>query len=169
MGQEIERRFLVNADAWRQGAQGQVLKQGYVSVEPARTVRVRIAGDQAWLTLKGQQTALTRLEFEYPIPVADAEQMLASPMCPMVIEKVRYRIPAGQGLVWEVDEFDGANAGLVLAEIELPDEQTRFDCPPWLGAEVSYDSRYTNAYLSQNSFGGWSEAQRNLVLEDMKS
>lgn len=168
MGQEIERRFRVRDASWREGAVGRVLKQGYVSVEPARTVRVRIAGDEAWLTLKGQQTALTRLEFEYPIPVADAEQMLASAMCPMVIEKVRYRIPAGDGLFWEVDEFDGANAGLVLAEIEMPDEQTAFHCPEWLGAEVSFDSRYTNAFLSQHSYGSWSEEQRNLVLEDMK-
>lgn len=167
MGKEIERRFLIDGDAWRQQAAGQYYKQGYLSVDPARTARVRIVGEQAWLTLKGQQTALTRLEFEYAIPLADAEAMLASAMCPLQVEKKRYRLPAGDGLVWEIDEFFGDNGSLLLAEIELPSEDTPFQRPDWLGAEVSFDSRYTNSYLSQYGYAQWSAAERAVINKDM--
>ena len=155
MGLEIERRFKVNGDAWRDLAQGLVYRQGYMSVEPDRTVRVRIVGDEAWLTLKGQISHAKRHEFEYPIPKADAETMMAA-MCPMAVEKTRRRIEYG-GFVWEVDEFFGTNAGLVLAEIDLPSENTAFEKPDWVGEEVTEDGRYTNAYLSAHPYTTWAQ------------
>jgi len=112
-----------------------------------------VVGDQAWLTLKGQISDISRHEFEYTIPVAEAQTIMDA-MCPMVVDKLRYRIEMG-GFVWEVDEFFGENAGLVLAEIELPSEDTPFDKPAWLGEEVTFDGRFTNAYLSTTPFSRW--------------
>lgn len=154
MATEIERRFLLKSEGWRGLAEGQWLKQGYLSVDKARTVRVRIQGDQAWLTLKGHISDVSRHEFEYPIPLADAQTIL-SEMCPMLVEKKRHRIPLG-GLVWEVDEFFGQNVGLVVAEVELRDEAQAYERPDWLGEEVTHDPRYTNAHLSKNPWPSWS-------------
>ncbi|WP_374358418.1 CYTH domain-containing protein, partial [Chitinimonas sp.] len=148
MAKEIERRFQLQNDSWRGLAEGEWLKQGYLSVEPERTVRVRVKGEHAWLTLKSNISAVSRHEFEYAIPLADAETMLAT-MCPMLVEKKRYRIPIGPH-VFEVDEFFGQNAGLVLAEVELSDEAEEYIRPAWLGSEVTEDPRYTNAYLSKH-------------------
>ncbi len=153
MGLEIERRFRVKGDAWRQLAEGVRYRQGYLSVEAERTVRVRVVGETAWLTIKGMITHATRHEFEYVIPLADAQTMLDT-LCPMVVDKLRYRIN-WQGHVWEVDEFFAENAGLVLAEIELPAEDTTFDSPDWIGEEVTEDSRFTNAYLSKKPYTRW--------------
>ncbi|MCS3803271.1 CYTH domain-containing protein [Chromobacterium alkanivorans] len=153
MAVEIERRFIVVGDAWRGLAPGVQYRQGYLSVEKERTVRVRVVGDQAWLTLKSNISNVSRHEFEYPVPLADAQTIMAA-MCPMVVDKLRHRIEHG-GFIWEVDEFFGDNAGLVLAEIELPDENTRFDKPAWIGEEVTEDGRYTNAYLSKNPYSRW--------------
>lgn len=153
MAVEIERRFVIVGDAWRGLAPGVQYRQGYLSVEKERTVRVRVVGDQAWLTLKSNISNVSRHEFEYPVPLADAQTIMAA-MCPMVVDKLRHRIEHG-GFVWEVDEFFGDNAGLVLAEIELPDESTRFDKPAWIGEEVTEDGRYTNAYLSKNPYSRW--------------
>ncbi|WP_293760842.1 CYTH domain-containing protein [uncultured Aquitalea sp.] len=153
MGLEIERRFRVNGDAWRGLAEGVAYRQGYLSVEKERTVRVRVVGQQAWLTLKGNISDISRHEFEYAIPLADAQTIMAA-MCPMVVDKLRHRIEYA-GFIWEVDEFFGDNAGLVLAEIELPDENTAFDKPAWVGEEVTMDGRFTNAYLSKNPFTRW--------------
>lgn len=153
MALEIERRYLVKNAGWHGRARGVSYRQGYLSVDPSRTVRVRIVGRKAWLTIKSQISHAVRHEFEYPIPKADAETMLES-MCPMVVEKYRHRIEYG-GFVWEVDEFFGQNAGLVLAEIELPSADTTFDLPDWVGDEVTQDSRYTNAYLSTYPYTRW--------------
>jgi CYTH domain-containing protein len=154
MGLEIERRFKVRGEAWRGLAEGLTYRQGYMSVDPRHTVRVRIVGDQAWLTLKGMISHTSRHEFEYAIPKSDAQTMMDQ-MCPMVVEKQRYRIEYG-GFIWEVDEFFGINAGLVLAEIELPSEDTPFAKPDWVGEEVTEDGRYTNAYLSEHPYTRWS-------------
>ncbi|MEJ8676398.1 CYTH domain-containing protein [Chromobacterium amazonense] len=153
MALEIERRFRVNGDSWRGLAPGVQYRQGYLSVEKERTVRVRVVGQQAWLTLKGNISDVTRHEFEYAIPLADAQTIMGA-MCPMVVDKLRHRIEHG-GFVWEVDEFFGDNAGLVLAEIELPSEDTAFGKPAWLGEEVTHDGRFTNAYLSKHPFSRW--------------
>jgi CYTH domain-containing protein len=152
VGIEIERKFLVTGDAWRTGS-GTRICQGYLNRDLQRTVRVRIAGDQAYLTVKGATQGNTRAEFEYAIPVEDAEQMLALCDGP-IIEKIRHTIAQGEH-VWEVDEFLGQNAGLVVAEIELASEAETFFKPPWVGREVSDDTRYFNSQLATNPYCNW--------------
>lgn len=154
MGIEIERKFLVTSEAWRQQA-GEVthFSQGYLCRDPARTVRVRIAGPQAFLTIKGKTTGASRAEFEYPLPVEDARQLLALSDGP-VVEKLRH-LCVVDGMTWEVDEFLGANAGLVVAEIELVAESQVFTRPAWLGEEVTGDGRYVNANLAVHPFKDW--------------
>ena len=153
MATEIERKFLVRGDDWRDGTAGTALIQGYLARDPDRAVRIRIAGDHAWLNIKGATTGISRLEFEYGIPLEDAHQLLALCIDPP-IEKTRH-IVHHQGHRWEIDEFHGANAGLCLAEIELTEECASFPLPPWAGAEVSSDPRYYNASLSRNPFTCW--------------
>lgn len=154
MGIEIERKFLVAGEGWRRMATTRTcFSQGYLSRDPARTVRVRIAGDAAFLTIKGATRGATRAEFEYGIPPADARQLLAMSDGP-VIEKIRHLCPHA-GMTWEVDEFLGANAGLVVAEIELQSEDQAFDRPSWLGEEVTGDARYVNANLAVRPFTSW--------------
>jgi CYTH domain-containing protein len=152
MGVEIERKFLVRSEAWRQGA-GERMVQGYLNRDKARTVRVRLAGTQAFLTVKGASVGATRAEFEYPIAAADAQALLALCDGPL-IDKTRYRIAVGD-LVWEVDEFCGDNAGLVVAEVELPSEDAVFSKPEWVGQEVTHDARYFNSNLSSHPFTRW--------------
>lgn len=153
MGLEIERKFLPRDDGWRAGPPGERLVQGYLSRDPARTVRVRIAGERAFLTIKGPTLGASRAEFEYPVPPADAQAMLALCDGP-VIDKIRHLREHG-GLLWEVDEFLGDNRGLVVAEVELASEDQRFEPPPWLGSEVTGDVRYYNAHLSVHPFTRW--------------
>ncbi|MBA4218774.1 MAG: CYTH domain-containing protein [Proteobacteria bacterium] len=154
MGIEIERKFLVASDDWRAGVSRSTrFSQGYLSRDPARTVRVRLAGEQAFLTIKGATLGAARAEFEYAVPVADARALLAICDGP-VVEKVRSLCPY-EGMTWEVDEFLGANAGLVLAEIELDAEDQPFVRPPWLGAEVTGDARFVNANLAVRPFTSW--------------
>jgi adenylate cyclase len=155
MAVEIERKFLLADDSWRDGARGILYRQGYLSLDPARTVRVRIAGDQGILTIKGASTGAARAEFEYPIPLVDARLLLDVLCHQPQIEKVRYRVDHA-GLTWEIDEFLGANAGLVLAEVELGHPDQPVELPPWVGREVTGDRRYYNAWLSQHPFTGWS-------------
>ena len=156
MGREIERKFLVAGDGWRATGPGCRLRQGYLCIELERSVRVRVAREAAWLTIKGRGSGVTRLEFEYPIPPADAERLLAELCLQPIIDKTRYEVRHGEHL-WEVDEFHGANAGLVVAEIELQDEAEHFPRPDWLGEEVSSDPRYLNANLVHAPFCGWPE------------
>ena len=155
MGIEIERKFLVTGEGWRQPASAQTrFSQGYLSRDPARTVRVRRAGERAFLTIKGATTGASRAEFEYEIPLADAQALLA--MCEEpAIEKIRH-LYEHEGSTWEVDEFLGANAGLVVAEIELQSEDQAFARPAWLGEEVTGDGRYVNANLAARPFKTWS-------------
>ncbi|XHS76990.1 CYTH domain-containing protein [Burkholderiaceae bacterium UC74_6] len=153
MGVEIERKFLVTGEDWKRSSTPQFLSQGYLNRDKQRTVRVRIAGDEAWLTIKGQSQGATRAEFEYAVPLADAQQLLAMCDGPRV-EKNRWRVPHG-GLVWEVDEFLGENAGLVVAEVELTSEDQRFDKPTWAGAEVTDDPRYFNSSLAGKPYSSW--------------
>lgn len=154
MGVEIERKFLVRDERWRTLGTGVSMRQGYLSSHPDRVVRVRIEGDAAMLTIKGRSVGASRGEWEYPIPLADAERFLASLCEQPLIEKTRYRI-RHEGMVWEVDEFLGANAGLVVAEIELEAEDQPFSRPDWLGAEVTDDARYFNANLISHPFSEW--------------
>jgi adenylate cyclase len=147
MGIEIERKFLVRSEAWRGAVVKSCrLRQGYLAHGESATVRVRTDGHGAWLTIKTPGTGISRPEFEYRIPVDDAEQLLDA--CgTRVIEKVRHIVPLGHHQ-WEVDVFGGNNSGLVLAEIELSSERENFERPDWLGAEVSDDRRYDNASLA---------------------
>lgn len=154
MGTEIERKFLVNGDAWRQGAEGELLRQGYLSNDPTCTVRVRIVGKRAFLTIKGQGRGLVRPEFEYPIPVTDAESLLGTLCRGPLLEKTRFKVQV-DAHVWEVDEFHGANQGLIVAEIELGAEDEAFTKPAWVGQEVSDDPRYLNARLVSEPFSTW--------------
>lgn len=154
MAKEIERKFLVAGDAWRGLAPGTVYRQGYLSTVKERTVRVRLVGSKGYLTVKGLSVGPVRSEFEYEIPAADADEMLGSLCKKPIIEKTRYRIPFG-GLTWEVDEFAGVNAGLVVAEVELADEAQPIATPDWIAAEVTGDPRYFNANLIANPYSAW--------------
>jgi len=155
VGVEIERKFLVAHDGWRGAASsGERYRQGYVAVGPPAAVRVRIMGDRAVLNLKKATTDITRDEFEYAIPIEDAEAILERLCSGRVIEKTRYKVPHA-GLTWEVDVFEARNAGLVVAEIELESETHEFERPPWLGQEVSGDVRYFNSSLSVTPYTEW--------------
>ena len=154
MGVEIERKFLLQGEAWRGLGQRVLLRQGYLSSARARVVRVRIEGEQAMLTIKGANVGVARGEWEYPIPLADAVELLDGLCEQPLIEKVRHRIEHA-GMVWEIDEFLGANAGLIVAEIELASEDQPFEKPEWIGAEVSGDARYYNANLIRHPFSQW--------------
>ncbi len=154
MGIEIERKFLVRDDAWRAGVTGvRHLRQGYLAIDGGNAARVRTDGTRAWITVKGRRQGISRAEFEYEVPLADAEGLLI--LCgERLVEKRRHLVPH-EGHTWEVDEFFGANAGLIMAEIELATAQERVDLPAWLGSEVSFDPRYTNARLATQPFGRW--------------
>jgi adenylate cyclase len=154
MGTEIERKFLVNGLDWKKNVQGTRYRQGYLTLDPERTVRVRTAGDTGYLTIKGKSNGISRREFEYEIPYDDAAAMLDGLCIHPLIKKNRYRIEY-QGLVWEVDEFLGENSGLVIAEIELDREDQPFSTPAWAGREVSDDPRYFNASLVQKPWNTW--------------
>ena len=156
MGKEIERKFLVVGDAWRGLVPGTRYRQGYLSTVKERTVRVRVAGEKAFLTVKGLSVGATRAEFEYAIPPADAEAMLDALCERPIVEKIRYRIPFA-GLTWEVDEFGGANAGLIVAELELTHEGQAFDRPDWIGREVTGEARYFNANLVARPYSTWKD------------
>jgi adenylate cyclase len=154
MGVEIERKFLVKGDAWRSAGTPLLLRQGYLSSHPERVVRVRIEGGQAMMTIKGRSVGASRGEWEYPIPLPDAEVFLAQLCEQPIIEKYRRRIEF-DAMVWEVDEFLGVNAGLVVAEIELSHEDQVFSRPGWIGAEVTDDARYFNSNLIRHPFSHW--------------
>lgn len=152
MGVEVERKFLVQGIGWVTGT-GVLYRQGYLNRDKTRTVRVRIAGDAAFLTVKGVSVGATRAEFEYAIPLADAEGLLALCDGPL-IEKTRHLVRV-DGTLWEVDAFAGDNAGLVVAEVELTAEDQPFARPDWLGAEVTHDVRYFNSNLATQPYCLW--------------
>lgn len=150
---EIERKFLVKRENFPQSGNKTVLKQGYLSVDPERVVRVRIEGDLAWITVKGKMKGISRPEFEYQIPVEDAENLLLLTVSPP-IEKIRHRIEV-DGMLWEVDEFLALNQGLIVAEIELESETQEFSLPDWVGEEVTSDHKYYNSWLSAHPYTTW--------------
>jgi adenylate cyclase len=154
VAEEIERKFLVSGEAWRETAEGTRYRQGFLSTEPERTVRVRVAGPRGSITVKGKNVGARRAEFEYEIPVADAERMLDTLCQRPLIEKIRYTLPVGPH-TWEIDVFEGSNAGLVVAEIELSSEDEAFEKPEWVGDEVTEDPRYFNSNLVANPYGTW--------------
>jgi len=155
---EIERKFLVTGDAWRQAvARSERFRQGYLATTASSSIRVRVAGARAWIGVKGRSVGMSRPEYEYEIPVAHANEMLAALCDEGRLEKVRHWIPVG-GREWEVDEFLGDNAGLVVAELEIEREDAEFERPAWLGREVTDDVRYYNASLARRPYGSWSRS-----------
>lgn len=152
---EIERKFLVEGDFRKEASLCEEIMQGYLSSVPERSVRVRVKGDKAYLTVKGKsnEEGLTRYEWEKEISVFEAKELLR--LCePGIIDKIRYYVPF-HGHTFEVDEFRGENQGLVMAELELSDESESFDKPEWLGEEVTGDTRYYNASLTKNPYINW--------------
>ena len=158
MPYEIERKFLVRDDGWRASAGGALsIRQGYLTRNGTMSLRIRlIDGVRATLTIKSPVSEIRRLEFEYEIPMTDGAALLGLREG-SAIEKLRHNIP-WQGLVWEIDVFQGENRGLVIAEIELPHEDTIFEKPDWLGREVTSDPRYSNAHLAKMPFRGWPDS-----------
>lgn len=150
---EIERKFLVDTNKWSPLGKGVVIKQGYISDDPVRSVRVRIAGEKSFLTIKGKSTGISRTEFEYEIPLEDAE-FLMTLVLNKTVQKTRYK-EFVQGHNWEIDVFEGQNTGLVVGEIELESESQKFILPKWAGTEVSGDKRYFNLYLSKKPYNTW--------------
>ena len=149
MAKEIERKFLVSGDGWLGTAgKGVDIAQGYLSTDPRATVRVRVAGDAAFSTVKGQNDGAVRNEWEYAIPLADAVEMLR--LCSCTISKTRYRVPASAGLTWEVDVYHGRHHGLVTAEVEIPSPDTEVDIPDWIEMEVTGNPEYYNSVLAQH-------------------
>lgn len=156
MGIEIERKFLVSDVSVVASMAGTVMRQGYLSVDPERTVRVRVSGRRAFVTIKGapSESGASRAEYEYEIPVLEAEELLDRLALRPLIEKTRYRVSVGR-LVWEIDVFTGENDGLVVAEVELPSEATAVALPDWIGEEVTGDARYYNASLVSRPYRDW--------------
>jgi CYTH domain-containing protein len=154
MAKEIERKFLVDTNAWAPTGPGVRLTQGYLSSNKDRVVRVRIEGDKATLTVKGATRGISRAEFEYAIPLTDASEMLASLCEQPLIDKHRH-VETHGGRRWEIDVFHGANDGLVLAEVELPSEDAVLALPPWARADVSSDPRYFNSNLLAHPYSEW--------------
>ena len=155
---EIERKFLVHADLWlhsaeRKSAEQCLIMQGYVCSLPESTVRVRLRNEEAFLTIKGKTTGFSRSEYEYAIPPEDAKEILQS-MCASTIEKVRFVFRYGE-FIWEIDEFSGLQAPLIMAEVELPNEACTPSLPPFIMEEISHDLRYTNSRLSQHPYSQW--------------
>ncbi|MDP8241329.1 MAG: CYTH domain-containing protein [Candidatus Hatepunaea meridiana] len=154
MSIEIERKFLVKSDAWRKDAKGNRIRQGYISTDKQSTVRVRTVDNKGYLTIKGISIGISRAEYEYEIPLKDADEMLSTLCVYSIIEKTRYKIDYG-GLVWEVDEFEGDNLGLIVAEVELTDENQEVELPDWIGGEVTGDPRYFNSNLAKCPYREW--------------
>ncbi len=154
MGIEIERKFLLVGEAWKKLAQGIRYRQGYLSTTKESTVRVRTIENTGYLTVKGESQGATRSEFEYEIPVEDANAMLDQLCAKPLIEKNRYKIKY-EGFTWEVDEFFGENQGLVVAEVELESEDQTYAKPEWVGVEVTEDHRYFNSNLARHPYCRW--------------
>lgn len=155
MPKEIERKFLVEGDGWRDAVESEThIMQGYLANNQNATVRVRVAGEQAWLTIKGMMQGPSRSEYEYSIPTEDAVAMLEELAVSAPIDKVRYRVRHG-GHVWDLDVFAGDNTGLVMAEVELSHEDEAFDMPDWAGREVTGDGRFYNVNLARHPYRHW--------------
>lgn len=159
MGREIERKFLVTGDGWRDLGQGELYRQAYLCTDVARVVRIRRVGDRAWVSIKGKVTNVTRREFEYRIPAEEADEMLEQLCMQPVIEKTRTVIRIGKH-AFEVDEFHGRNDGLIVVEVELESEDETIDFPDWVGREVTENPAYTNACLQERPYDAWSDEER---------
>ncbi|RLB73003.1 MAG: adenylate cyclase [Deltaproteobacteria bacterium] len=159
MAIEIERKFLLVDDSWRPAADaGTKMRQGYLSNNDKSSIRVRLSDDTAHLNIKSAEPGCVRREYEYPIPVSDAEELLADLCHEVLIEKIRYKVNFS-GFIWEIDVFSGVNQGLIVAEIELDDLEQKFPRPLWIGREVSDEIRYYNSHLIDCPFCQWSSTE----------
>lgn len=156
MGQEIERKFLINLSEWEKldKPAGKHFRQGYISTDPEKTIRVRKTETAGWLTIKGISVGATRLEYEYEIPLKEAEELLDN-FSENELEKIRHEIVHANKL-WEVDVFLGDNRGLIVAEIELLSEDEPFEIPEWITEEVTHEKKYYNSNLTKHPFKDWS-------------
>ncbi len=154
MTKEIERKFLIDRNLWKPNDDGTIIRQGYLSLDPERTVRVRIKGDKGYLTIKGKNQGISRTELEYEIPVAEAQLMLSELCLRPLVEKIRY-VEIINGQKWEIDIFSGDNEGLAVAEAELASEAQELLLPDWIVNEVSDDARYYNSNLIKCPFKDW--------------
>ncbi len=155
MAVEIEHKFLVRDERWRREVERSVrMRQGYLTSDAHCSVRVRVAGGQGYLNIKSGTLGIQRSEYEYPIPLAEAEEILDTLCEQPLLEKTRHFVPSGRHL-WEIDEFEGDNAGLIVAEVELSRPDEPFDRPDWLGADVSRDIRYYNSQLARHPYRAW--------------
>jgi CYTH domain-containing protein len=154
MAKEIECKFLVTGEEWREKSKGIFYRQGYLSTDVSSSVRIRTVAEKGYLTIKGKTHGAVREEFEYEIPVEDANRLLDNFCKKPLIVKRRYKINFG-GLIWEVDEFEGENTGLTIAEVELENENEKIELPDWIGKEVTGDPKYYNVNLVRNPFSKW--------------
>lgn len=156
MGIEIERKYLVKSDKWKSFGIKKFYQQGYLLIDKSKTIRVRTIDDKGFLTIKGASTGISRSEFEYEVPIEDAKFLLNNLCEKPIIEKYRTKIELNE-LIWEVDEFINDNAGLVIAEVELKNENQKIDLPDWIGEEVSGNNHYNNSYLVKNPYKKWKD------------
>jgi adenylate cyclase len=155
MAMEIERKFLVAGDGWKQGnPQGRHYRQGYLPTDSSAAIRIRVSSDRGWITIKKRESNLARREYEYEIPLNEAAEIMDELCLKPLIEKTRYKVP-WETKIWEIDVFSGENEGLVVAEIELDSEEDTFAKPPWLGEEITHDPRYLNVNLARHPFCRW--------------
>lgn len=154
MGKEIERKFLVTNRKYREISNSELILQGFLSIDKKRVVRIRIKEGEAFLTIKGKGKGLVRQEYEYPIPVQDAQEMLDEICLKPYIKKSRYKVYIGS-VLWEIDEFLGVNEGLVIAEVELDNENQQIELPDWIGEEVTEDEKYYNVNLIKKPYKSW--------------
>ena len=156
MFKEIERKFLVHGEEWRPFATSSEFCQGYIYSSPKGLVRIRTESEKAFLTIKGPKMGISRTEYEYPIPLTDANELLETLANKPLIYKTRHKIPMGK-YIWEIDEYRGDNTGLIVAEIELESEDDVFEKPNWIGKEITHDARYRNAALAKYPYSQWAE------------
>lgn len=155
MAKEVEKKYLVKNSNYKENSFVTYIQQGYISTQKERVVRVRIKDDKGYLTIKGENNGAVRLEYEYSIPFVDAKEMIENLCQQPVIEKYRYNFQTPDGHIWEIDEFLGDNEGLVVAEIELSEENEEYSIPEWVGEEVTSDMRYYNSNLMANPYKNW--------------
>ncbi len=160
---EIERKFLVVGEGWKNQASAKKISQGYITKTDGKVVRIRQKGDQCFLTIKAERGEISRLEFEYEVPKEDCDMMLEQ-LCGDAISKTRYTLDVGAH-TWEIDEFHGSSDGLIMAEIELASADQAFEKPDWAGPEVSHDKRFFNSYISEHPFSTWGVTQEELIKE----
>lgn len=166
MAEEIERKYLINEESAEfkeliSKLTGVIISQGYLNSDPTKIVRVRQKGEEGYITIKGKQVGIRKAEYEYQIPLEDVRELML--MCDIQVDKIRFTTPANSVLIWEIDIFKGINTGLFVAEIELKNEDNKFDIPEWIGKEVSEDVRFANSNLANHPYQHWSKEEKEEI------